>query len=117
MMNGPLGGICMLRDARALGYKPTWTGVGISWGFNVVAQASGGGADGIRILRATTTLESPAGRHYSEVMRKYAPNTGAEDDDAHADLLLATCRASSRPCAEPVPTSPGRASSTPWRRR
>ena len=28
MMNGPLGASCMLRDARALSYKPTWTGVG-----------------------------------------------------------------------------------------
>jgi branched-chain amino acid transport system substrate-binding protein len=81
MMNGPLGGICMLRDAKALGYKPTWTGVGISWGFNVVAQASGGGADGVRMLSSQTTLETPAGRHYSEVMRKRAPGTGAENDD------------------------------------
>src|ERR671929_179805 len=31
VMNGPLGAICMLRDAKALGYKPMWTGVGISW--------------------------------------------------------------------------------------
>ena len=81
MMNGPLGGICMLRDAKALGYKPTWTGVGVSWSFNVVAQASGGGADGIRTLSTTTTLETPAGRHFSEVMRKYAPNSGADSDD------------------------------------
>jgi branched-chain amino acid transport system substrate-binding protein len=81
MMNGPLGGICMLRDAKALGYKPTWTGVSPSWGFNVVAQASGGGADGVRMLRATPTLESPEGRHYTEIMRRYAPNSGAENDD------------------------------------
>ena len=81
MMNGPLGGICMLRDAKALGYHPTWTGVGTSWSFNVVAQASGGGADGIRTLSTTTTLETPAGRHYAEVMRKYAPNSGADNDD------------------------------------
>jgi ABC-type branched-subunit amino acid transport system substrate-binding protein len=81
MMNGPLGGICMLRDAKALGYRPAWTGVGPSWGFNVVAQASGGGADGIRMLRVTPTLEAPEGRHYSEIMRKAAPNTGADSDD------------------------------------
>jgi len=81
MMNGPLGAICMLRDARALAYRPTWTGVGSSWSFNVVAQASGGGADGIRTLATTTTLETPAGRHYSDVMRKYAPNSGADGDD------------------------------------
>ncbi|HKY74581.1 MAG TPA: ABC transporter substrate-binding protein, partial [Acidimicrobiia bacterium] len=81
MMNGPLGGICMLRDARALGYKPVWTGVGVSWGFNMVAQASGGSADGIRVLRSTPTLESPEGRHFQEVMKKYAPNSGAENDD------------------------------------
>jgi branched-chain amino acid transport system substrate-binding protein len=81
MMNGPLGGICMLRDARALGYKPTWTGVGVSWGFNMVAAASGGSADGIRVLRSTPTLESPEGRHFQEVMRKYAPNSGADSDD------------------------------------
>ena len=81
MMNGPLGAICMLRDARALAYHPTWTGVGTSWSFNAVAQASGGGADGIRTLSTTTTLDTPAGRHYSEVMRKYAPNSGADGDD------------------------------------
>ena len=81
MINGPLGGICMLRDAKALGYKPAWTGVSPSWGFNVVSQASGGGADGTRMLRVTPTLESPEGRHYSEIMRRAAPNSGADNDD------------------------------------
>ena len=69
------------RDAGALGYHPTWTGVGISWNFNVVAAASGGGADGIRTLATATTLETPAGRHFAEVMRKAAPNSGADTDD------------------------------------
>ena len=86
MLNGPLGGICMLRDARALGYKPTWTGLGTSWGFNIVSEATGGSADGVRMLRATPTLESPEGRHYSELMRKAAPNSGADTDDL---LLIA----------------------------
>jgi branched-chain amino acid transport system substrate-binding protein len=81
MMNGPLGAICMLRDARALGYRPTWTGVGISWEANVVASASGGGAEGIRKLTAFATLETPAGRHFSEVLRRYAPNSGGDNDD------------------------------------
>jgi ABC-type branched-subunit amino acid transport system substrate-binding protein len=81
MMNGPLGAVCMLRDARALGYKPTWTGVGISWEANVVATASGGGAEGIKKLTAFATLETAAGRHFSEVMRKYAADSGAGDDD------------------------------------
>jgi ABC-type branched-subunit amino acid transport system substrate-binding protein len=81
MMNGPLGAICMLRDARALGYKPKWTGVGVSWGFNAVAQVSAGAADGIRLLRTTPTLESPQGRHYSEVMRRALPDSGADTDD------------------------------------
>ena len=80
MMNGPLGGICMLRDARALGYKPTWTGVGLSWNVNVVAQASGGGADGIRTLSTMTTLETPAGRRFSEAVRKHGGGAGADDD-------------------------------------
>ena len=86
MMNGILGGICMLRDAKALGYKPTWTGVGLSWNVNVVATASGGAADGIRTLATATTLESPAGRHYVTVARKYLPNSGADEDDL---MLLA----------------------------
>ena len=81
MMNGPLGGICMLRDGRALGYKLVWTGVGISWNSKVVAEASGGGADGIRTLSTITTLETPAGRHFSEVMRKHAAGSGADSDD------------------------------------
>ncbi len=81
MMNGSLGAICMLRDARALAYRPTWTGVGASWNFNVVAAASGGAAEGIRTLSTMTTLDTPAGKHFSEVMRRYAPNSGADDDD------------------------------------
>jgi ABC-type branched-subunit amino acid transport system substrate-binding protein len=81
MMNGPLGAICMLRDAKALGYKPTWTGVGVSWNFNVVAAASGGGADGIRFMSSATTLDTAAGRHFAELARKAAPNSGADSDD------------------------------------
>ncbi len=81
MMNGPLGAICMLRDSRALGYRPMWTGVGASWNVNLVATATGGAADGIRTLGTFTTLETPAGRHFVEVMRKYAPNSGTENDD------------------------------------
>ena len=81
MMNGPLGAICMLRDARALGYRPVWTGVGASWEANVVAAASGGGADGIRKLTGFATLDTPAGRHFSEVMHRYAPTSGTADDD------------------------------------
>jgi hypothetical protein len=85
MMNGPLGAICMLRDAKALGYRPAWTGVGVSWSFNVVAAASGGGADGIRFLSTATTLETPAGRHFAELARKAAPNSGADTDDIMLD--------------------------------
>jgi ABC-type branched-subunit amino acid transport system substrate-binding protein len=81
MMNGPLGAICMLRDARAMNYLPTWTGVGASWNFNVVATASGGTADGIRTLATSTTLETPAGRRFVAFARRYLPNSGVEDDD------------------------------------
>ena len=86
MMNGPLGAICMLRDARALGYKPTWTGVGLSWNFNIVATGSGGAADGIRTLATSTTLESPAGQRYIAFARKYLKSSGADEDDL---MLLA----------------------------
>jgi ABC-type branched-subunit amino acid transport system substrate-binding protein len=81
MMNGPLGAICMLRDAKALGYRPTWTGVGSSWSFNVTASASGGGADGIRTISTGTTLDTPQGRHFADLLRKAAPNSGADTDD------------------------------------
>ena len=80
MMNGPLGAICMLRDARAVGYRPTWTGVGLSWSFNIVAQASGGTADGIKTINSFTTLDTPAGRHYLEVMRRYDVPSDVNDD-------------------------------------
>lgn len=85
MMNGPLGAICMLRDARALAYRPTWTGLGATWNFNVVATATGGGADGARTLSTVTTIETPAGQHFAELMRKAAPGSGADGDD----LMLA----------------------------
>jgi branched-chain amino acid transport system substrate-binding protein len=81
MINGPLGATCMLRDARALGFKPTWTGVGLSWNFNVVATASGGAADGARTLATGATLDSPAGRRFAAFARKYMANSGAENDD------------------------------------
>jgi ABC-type branched-subunit amino acid transport system substrate-binding protein len=80
MMNGPLGAICMLRDAGAVGYHPMWTGLGTSWNFKVVAQASGGLCEGIRMLGSSTTLDTPAGRHYSAVMHARG-ETAAETDD------------------------------------
>ena len=83
MLNGPLGASCMLRDARALAYKPTWTGVGLSWNLNIVATASGGAADGIRTLSTAATLDSPAGRRFGAFARKYMPNSSAEDDDLY----------------------------------
>jgi hypothetical protein len=55
--------------------------VGLSWSFNVVATASGGTANGIRTINSFTTLDTPAGKHYSAAMRKYAPNSGADGDD------------------------------------
>ena len=81
MLNGPLGATCMLRDARALGFKPRWTGVGLSWNFNIVATASGGAADGAKTLATGATLDSPAGRRYAAFARKHMANSGAEDDD------------------------------------
>jgi ABC-type branched-subunit amino acid transport system substrate-binding protein len=80
MMNGPLGAICMLRDAGAAGYHPTWTGLGTSWNFSVVAQASGGSCEGIRMLGSSTTLDTEAGRHYTAVMHARG-DTAAENDD------------------------------------
>ena len=110
MLNGPLGAICMLRDAKALGYRPTWTGVGVSWNFNIVAQASGGGADGIRMLSSNPTLETPAGRHYSELMRKAAPNSGTDSDDVYLmfyALLRSVIEAPPPGRPRPHPGGPG----------
>jgi branched-chain amino acid transport system substrate-binding protein len=81
LMNGPRGAICMLRDAAALGYRPIWTGVGASWTNNVVAAATGGGAEGVRALSTATTLETPAGRHFSALLRRGAPDSAADRDD------------------------------------
>src|SRR5258705_12124723 len=58
-----------------------WRGGGGSWALNVAATAGGGGADGTRSLSPATTLETPAGRHYVELARKAAPNSGADSDD------------------------------------
>jgi ABC-type branched-subunit amino acid transport system substrate-binding protein len=80
MMNGPLGAICMLRDARAVAYNPTWTGVGLSWEFNIVASASGGTANGIRTINSFTTLDTPAGQHYLKVMREHDVPSDVNDD-------------------------------------
>jgi ABC-type branched-subunit amino acid transport system substrate-binding protein len=82
MMNGPLGAICMMRDARAVGYHPTWTGLGTSWNFSVVAQASGGSCQDIRTLGSSTTLDTTAGRHYAAVMQARGDRSAASDDIA-----------------------------------
>lgn len=81
MQNGIFGAICMLRDGHAVGYKPIWTGVGPNWNLNVVPTAVGkDAADGIRVINAMTTLETPAGRHFSKVMRESGNGDIAEDD-------------------------------------
>lgn len=79
MMSGPLAAICMLRDARALGYRPIWTGVGGTWNSNPVSTASGDAAEGIRMLSSWTTMDTPCAKHYSDVMRKRGNNSGAND--------------------------------------
>jgi len=81
MIAGPLAAICMLRDSGVIGFDPTWAGFGSMWGVSAVSSASGGAANGISLLGSETTLETPAGRRYSDVMRRYGAS-GAESDDA-----------------------------------
>lgn len=33
------------------------------------------------MIRVTPTLDSPEGRHYTEIIKKFSPNSGAEHDD------------------------------------
>lgn len=81
MINTTLAAICMLRDARTLGYRPVWTGLGSLMQSNAVPKASAGAAEGMTLLSSYTTLETPAGRHYSAMVRKYHPDLNAAEDD------------------------------------
>lgn len=82
MIAGPLAAICMLRDAGVVGFDPTWAGFGSMWGVSAVSTAAGGSANGISLLGSETTLETPAGIRYQEVVRRHAPNSRADTDDA-----------------------------------
>lgn len=58
MIHGPFAAICMQRDAQALGYDATWTGMGSVLQTNTLPPATGGGADGMSVLASITTLET-----------------------------------------------------------
>lgn len=75
MLSLPLSAICILRDARSLGYNPIFTGLNSSWGFNVVTSGSGGATEGMTVFGANGTNESAAGQHYQRIMNKYYPES------------------------------------------
>lgn len=94
LITGVVAAICVFRDARTIGFSPTWTGGGGFWNFNVTNAATGGATDGIQTMAITRTLETPEGRRYVEMLRKYnedLPPDAEEDDimsNAYAGTLL-----------------------------
>lgn len=61
--------IGILRDARAVGYQPLWTG--LPWPGDELSLAAGDLMTGIRALRYWTAVESPAGQRYRELVAKH----------------------------------------------
>lgn len=69
----------ILRDAKAIGYEPHWTG--IVWLFDFVSQASGGTASGARGLRFSATIDSPVYGEFQATAAKQG-RSGLTDGEA-----------------------------------
>jgi ABC-type branched-subunit amino acid transport system substrate-binding protein len=59
-----LEAVGILRDAKAIGYQPSWTGLG--WAFDFVTAAAGPVAIGAKVLRFSATVDAPSHAAYSE---------------------------------------------------
>jgi ABC-type branched-subunit amino acid transport system substrate-binding protein len=58
----------ILRDARAIGYRPAWTGFG-PWTLNLFNTASGGLMEGIKAVRQWQGVDAPKYAEYAEHMQ------------------------------------------------
>lgn len=95
--------IGILRDARSLGFSPTWTGAGYA-GVDAISSAARGVMDGVTGVSLFATSESPAYAEYARKVDEYGdadatPNTVAMQNYAIAVLLGEVLRA-----AGPNPT-------------
>lgn len=73
---------CVLKDAKAIGYHPTWTGTGNFWTANVVNKLAGCLTEGMVAMASIHPIDTPSGQHYKEIVTKYFPsNTKAGEDD------------------------------------
>ncbi len=68
----------ILRDARALGYEPHFTG--IVWLFDFITQAARDTARGASGLRYNATIDSPAFARYRDTARKYGHSSGLDGE-------------------------------------
>lgn len=69
----------ILRDARAIGYSPTWTGFG-AWTLNLFNTASGGLMDGIKAVRQWHGVDSAKYQEYVAFLKANGRERDASEE-------------------------------------
>lgn len=69
----------ILRDARAIGYNPTWTGFG-PWTLNLFNDASGGLMEGIKAVRQWQGVDAAKYREYVAHLRANGKEAEASEE-------------------------------------
>ena len=77
----PLAASCVLRDARTIGFRPTWTGTAVSWNSAVVNVASGGATEDAVTFGHMRTLETPCGDRWRKAVAKYYDGNAPQPED------------------------------------
>lgn len=81
----------ILRDARAINYQPTWTGM--LWVADELSRAGGDLMDGIKALRYWTTTDTDAWRQYRTLVAKHGNGTPSSSSTAYYGTLVVLGRA------------------------
>ena len=78
------GAICVLRDARSLGFNPEWTSVATVFNTDLIHPASGGSTEGMVVFGHVRTTETACGEAFRAAAAKYYPDRPAMREDAIA---------------------------------
>ena len=68
----------ILRDAKAIGYTPRFTG--FFWGFDFITQAAGPTATGATTLRFVATIDTPEFKEFEAKQRQYRRSNASDGE-------------------------------------
>ncbi|MFA5787636.1 MAG: ABC transporter substrate-binding protein [Actinomycetota bacterium] len=75
----PVDAIKISVQAQGQGYHPIWLGGGSWWNYNMALESAGMALDQAIVLSSWASIDTAAADEFKAVMRKYRPNSTADD--------------------------------------